>query len=355
MFQGNLAVEGAFNQEQDSENHLSEISVSPPVMADYSSSSPIFLQPPAPQLMPIQLTENNYILWKSLFIPVLKAYNMLNHAEGREQCPPQILTTDEDEKENRRENPAYTIWIQRDQMFLTWINASLSPKLLCYTRECTSGRALWVHLEDVLSKSAEAHCCFFSYIAVFCLGSRPASKTLNLTYWTHWKNISARLEKYIADELEVAGSPINDRELTSCILEGLPEFYEEVVASIKNKPHPVTQKELHDLLLSHRTRKNAQARVPGLKARLQNLNFSRYYDDMRAYLKKAQAISDGLEAAGSPVNDRELTSRILEGLPKRYDKLVASITNQLDPGRKAVSKKPIGATSGKHLKAKITS
>ncbi|KAL6191884.1 hypothetical protein ACLB2K_038273 [Fragaria x ananassa] len=320
MFQGNLAVKRAVNQEQDSANHLSEILASPPVMADSSSSSPTFLPPPAPQLMPIQLTENNYILWKSLFIPVLKAYNMLNHAEGREQCPPQILTTDEDEKENSRENPAYTIWIQRDQMFLTWINASLSPKLLRYTRECTSGRALWMHLEDVLSKSAEAH----------VLGLKARFQNLEFNKLDTLEKFLSKARE-IADELEAAGSPINDRELTSCILEGLPEFYEDVVASIKNKPHPVTQKELHDLLLSHRTRKNAQARVPGLKARLKKLNFSKYYDDMESYLREARAISDGLEAAGSPVNDRELTSRILEGLPKRYNKLVASITNQPHP------------------------
>ncbi|KAL6175096.1 hypothetical protein ACLB2K_051739 [Fragaria x ananassa] len=65
--------------------------------------------------MPIQMTYRNYLLWKSLFDPVLEAYDMLNLAEGREQCPPQFLTSEEENKQGcSDENPAYISWIKRD-------------------------------------------------------------------------------------------------------------------------------------------------------------------------------------------------------------------------------------------------
>ncbi|KAK9928876.1 hypothetical protein M0R45_025994 [Rubus argutus] len=103
---------------EDSQPAL-EMSLLPHVTNVDSASSTCFLQPPrvvsASQhilvLMPIQLTKENYLLWKSLFIPILRANNMLNLAEGREPCPSQFLTTstqEETEGGGGIENPAYT-------------------------------------------------------------------------------------------------------------------------------------------------------------------------------------------------------------------------------------------------------
>ncbi|KAK9931673.1 hypothetical protein M0R45_018942 [Rubus argutus] len=220
-----------------------ETSLSSPVTNSLSTST--FLQPlgvaPAPQhvfiLMPIQLTKDNYLLWKSLFIPFLKAHDMLNLAEGREHCPPQFPTSS---TEDKKEDPAYTNWIKRDQIFLTWINATLSASLLRYTIECTSGRALWLHLENLLAASA-------------------TSRVLQLKAGLQklYKHKHMRMEKYlelaqqIADELEAAGSPVDDCGLVFCILEGLPPEYYDLVASIRNRRMPITSNELHGLLLRH--------------------------------------------------------------------------------------------------------
>ncbi|KAK9929589.1 hypothetical protein M0R45_026683 [Rubus argutus] len=213
-----------------------------------SSSSSTFVQlPGAPQhvciqLMPIQLTKHNYLLWKSLFIPILKTYDMLNLAEGIEQCPSQFLTSTSD-GEDKKEDPAYTNWIKRDQMFLTWINASLSASLLRYTRECTSGRALWLHLENLLAKNAACH----------VLGLKGRLQNLDKRRYCRMEDY-LNSAKQIANELEAAGSPVADCELVSRILEGLllqPQHYADLVASIRTRPKPVTLQELHGLLLGH--------------------------------------------------------------------------------------------------------
>ncbi|KAL6182694.1 hypothetical protein ACLB2K_044107 [Fragaria x ananassa] len=217
-----------------------------------SSSSSTFLQPSGPQLMPIQLTYNNYLLWKSLFVPILEAYDMLNLAEGREQCPPQFLSTSEDDnKQGSIENPAYGSWIKRDKMFLTWINASLSPNLLRHTKDCTSGQALWLHLENLLAQSAES----FVLRLKACLQNLDARKFQNAYSY----NIMAKYFNYageIADELEKAGSPVNERELISHIIEGLHPPYDELVSSIMmNRPLPITRQELRDLVETHEHRR----------------------------------------------------------------------------------------------------
>ncbi|KAK9926628.1 hypothetical protein M0R45_023844 [Rubus argutus] len=207
-----------------------------------SSSSSTFVEPPASILMPIQLTMDNYLLWKSMF-PILNSHGMLNLAEGREQCPPQFLSSSEEEKQN--EDPAYTNWIKRDQIFLTWINASLSASLLRYTRECTSGRALWLQLENLLAKDATSR----------VLGLKARLQNLD-------KRSYGKMKKYldsaqqIADELEAAGSPVDDGEFVSHILEGLlrpPTHYEDLVQLVASSPTPVTRQRLQQLLLSHRS------------------------------------------------------------------------------------------------------
>ncbi|KAL6182696.1 hypothetical protein ACLB2K_044109 [Fragaria x ananassa] len=210
----------------------------PPVTAGSSSSSSTFLQPPAPQLMTIKLTYYNYLLWKSLFIPVLEAYDMLNLAQGKEHCPPQFLTSEEENSQN----PAYTSWIKRDKMFLTWINASLSPNLLRHTKDCTSGKALWLHLENLLAQSAKSHVL------------RLKARLQNLDTRGYY------IEKYfkeageIANELEGAGSPVDERELISHIIKGLHPPYDELVSSVMSRPRPITRQELHHLLQSHEDR-----------------------------------------------------------------------------------------------------
>ncbi|KAM5571919.1 hypothetical protein ABKV19_012146 [Rosa sericea] len=202
--------------------HQPEMSLSPPAT---DSSSSTFLQPPGvagvaaaaqqtSSLMPIQLTKENYLLWKSLFIHVLRASDMLNLAEGREKCPPQFLT---EEKEKEGENPAYTNWIKRDQRFLTWINSSLS----------------------LLAENATTH----------LLQLKDRLKNLDKRCLTAKEYLERA--KQIADDLEAAGSPVDDSEFVSCVLRGLPDSYDGFVASIRDRPEPVTREQLQNSLLRY--------------------------------------------------------------------------------------------------------
>ncbi|KAL6182528.1 hypothetical protein ACLB2K_043949 [Fragaria x ananassa] len=203
------------------------MSISPPAATDSSST---FLQPSGVStLMPIKLTKQNYFLWKSFFISVLRPSDMLDLAEGREQCPPQSQTL------------AHTNWIKRDQTLLTWINSNLSETLLGNTAEFTSGRALWLHLEKLLAENARTH--------VHQLRNRL--RNLDQTESRYKSSLKEYLKtaKEIADGLEAAGSPVDDSEFVSSVLNGLPRSYEGFAASIMDRPEPLTREQLQESLI----------------------------------------------------------------------------------------------------------
>ncbi|KAL6211095.1 hypothetical protein ACLB2K_016323 [Fragaria x ananassa] len=227
-------------------------------LATYSSSS-TFLQSggaaqPISTLLPIQPTKENYFLWKSLFISVLRASDMLDLAEGREQCPPQSETL------------AHTNWIKRDQTLLTWINSSLSVSLLASTAGFTSGRALWLHLEKLLSDHATTHVRELrNRLTNLDMRKEPHSTPEETADVRKERRYKSGVERYletakeIADGLEAAGSPVDDSEFVSCVLNGLTRSYEGFVASIRDRPEPLTREELQKSLLTYKP----ESRIPG--------------------------------------------------------------------------------------------
>ncbi|KAK0605008.1 hypothetical protein LWI29_021813 [Acer saccharum] len=75
------------------------------------STSTIFVTATSPHhianLIPIKLTRENYLLWKSVFIPILQNSDLYSFLDGSDPCPPKTLPTD-------LPNPAYATWVTRD-------------------------------------------------------------------------------------------------------------------------------------------------------------------------------------------------------------------------------------------------
>ncbi|GAV77361.1 LOW QUALITY PROTEIN: UBN2 domain-containing protein, partial [Cephalotus follicularis] len=87
------------------------INVTAPVLTQ--SASPF--SPNLQHFITINLSQTNYLLWKTQLTPILKAYNFLDLVHGDEPCPPQL--TSEDNPASL--NPSYTSWCQRDQLVLS--------------------------------------------------------------------------------------------------------------------------------------------------------------------------------------------------------------------------------------------
>ncbi|CAI9094773.1 OLC1v1030567C1 [Oldenlandia corymbosa var. corymbosa] len=60
---------------------------------------------------------SNYLIWRELFIPVLKAHQVFGFVDGTTPCPP-------------LGDPDYAQWVQIDCLILSWIQATLSREIL---------------------------------------------------------------------------------------------------------------------------------------------------------------------------------------------------------------------------------
>ncbi|CAL9001467.1 unnamed protein product, partial [Prunus brigantina] len=74
-------------------------------------------------MVPIKLQAGNYLLWKNLFLPILRKFKMLGLINGAEPPPSRtILTADG----STVDNPAFDLWYDKDQSLMIWIISTLS-------------------------------------------------------------------------------------------------------------------------------------------------------------------------------------------------------------------------------------
>ncbi|KAM1415543.1 hypothetical protein ACFX2I_007183 [Malus domestica] len=149
-------------------------------------------------MVPIKLTTTNYLTWSTLFALIFHLYNLTGHIDGSMTAPPHFLL---DSSGNRTLNPAYVSWYENDQNILIWLNSTLSESLILYIVGVNSAHNLW--------------------------------------------QIEA-----IADALASVGSSIEDSDLISVTLHGLPPEYDSFVDVIQFCLGSTTIDELHGLLLS---------------------------------------------------------------------------------------------------------
>ncbi|KAB2631322.1 hypothetical protein D8674_008841 [Pyrus ussuriensis x Pyrus communis] len=143
-------------------------------------------------MVPTKLNRQNYITWRSLFLPVLKRFKLFGLITGDDLCPPPFVR---DSSGSQIPNPTHELWCERDQILTIWINSTLAEDLLPLT----------IGMEDSCSMS---------------------------------------------DKLAAAGESISDSDLVAYILVGLPDEYESFVDSIKTRTESVNGDELHGLLLN---------------------------------------------------------------------------------------------------------
>ncbi|KAJ4980037.1 hypothetical protein NE237_010817 [Protea cynaroides] len=83
-------------------------------------------------LIPVKLGSSNYLLWKSLFEPILRGHKLMHLLDGTIPTPIAV------------ESPLY----EKDQMLISWINATLSESALPYIVGICSAKKAW----DVLKQ-----------------------------------------------------------------------------------------------------------------------------------------------------------------------------------------------------------
>lgn len=212
-------------------------SSSTPSVSLTSSSIPTFATVTVQNIagmVPIKLQAGNYLLWKNLFLPVLRKYKLLGLLTGADPRPSTTIVNDAG---CIVDNPAFDLWYDKDQSLMIWIISTLSTDLLSHTVGIEYSRDLWEMLEKHFAGVSRAN--------VHHLRQRLQNLVKgDLSMVSYLQQM-----KEIADGLGDAGHPLTDDDLVAYILAGLSKEYDSFVTSIETRREKVSSDELHGYLL----------------------------------------------------------------------------------------------------------
>jgi hypothetical protein len=158
-------------------------------------------------LNPHQLERSNYIVWVSQFEPIFHTYDFESFADGSETCPPKFVTN-KDGQVTTTINPEFSIWNKKDQHLLSWINLTLSTKVLSTVYGLTTPRQVWNLLANRFASQSKSRIAQLKrQLHTLYQGSKSC-----LDYIT--------TAKECADQLAVIGKPIDDDDLITYLMGG---------------------------------------------------------------------------------------------------------------------------------------
>ncbi|KAH7656943.1 Photosystem I PsaK reaction centre protein [Dioscorea alata] len=103
-------------------------------------------------LITVKLTRENYLLWKAQVLPYLRSQQLLGYIDGSVARPAETIAQIAQEGEvTTVQNPAFTRWLQQDQMVLSALLSSLSNEVLAQVLFLTTSKEVWRALEQMFS------------------------------------------------------------------------------------------------------------------------------------------------------------------------------------------------------------
>ncbi|KAJ8638591.1 hypothetical protein MRB53_012858 [Persea americana] len=191
-----------------------------------SSPSPSLVISNISNLVSIKLDAGNYLMWKSLFEPILRGHKLMGFVDGSTPAP-------------RKDSPSFNQWYERDQMLLSWINATLSTSALPYVVGIKSAEEAWDALARRYASITSSH--------VMTLRKQLHRIKKGTTSMADY----LQQFKVITDQLAASASPISEEELLYAVLDGLPSAYRPLQSVIRARARsgPLPIEEVHNLLI----------------------------------------------------------------------------------------------------------
>ena len=116
-------------------------------------------------------------------------------------------------------NSAYVVWQKKDVCLLGWILASLSEKLFFTVYGMETSQQVWTALQTRFSTQSCSHI------------SHLKRQLQTLTQGTKSSSEYPENAKHLANQLAAAGKLVDDQDLISFLLSGLPSTYTPFVTS----------------------------------------------------------------------------------------------------------------------------
>jgi hypothetical protein len=210
-----------------------------------TTTTTCFTLPSFAQFLALKLDEHNYLLWLSQVVPTLKSHELMGIVDGSDPCPPQTIPDAEGKDVS---NPAYAIWVKKDQFLLSWINVNLAEYVLATVYGLHTSRQVWNSLKSRFASQSRSRISHLKrQLQNLNQGSKSCSEYLSTA-------------KRWADQLAAIGKPTDDEDLISFIISGLNPTFNSFVTSISiaARDNPLSFLDFQDELLNHEMLLNQQ-------------------------------------------------------------------------------------------------
>ncbi|KAJ1698573.1 hypothetical protein LUZ63_007085 [Rhynchospora breviuscula] len=191
------------------------------------------------------LNSENYLLWKSQILPVLRGYDLIGFVDGTRTSPERHLTT----TTGVSINPDYTKWHQQDQLILAWLFRSISVPILAQVISAETAFQLWEKLKQIHTSQSLAKVLELRLL----LQTSKKGGTICIDFIQQMQSI--------ADRLRSIGSEISEQNLVIYTLQGLGTDYDNFVTAFTMRQQASSMTELQSLLLAREARIQANLKT----------------------------------------------------------------------------------------------
>jgi transposase InsO family protein len=208
-------------------------------MASPSTTVASYVFPNLTPLISLKLEGPNYITWSFTIVPILKSHDLMGIVDGTEPCPPQFLPPASD-KEEPSLNPAYSLWVKKDQFILSWINITLAESVLSTIYGLHTSHQVWKFLATKFASPSRTRIAQLRrQLQTLQQGSKSCTEYVT----------SAQL---LAHQLATVGKAVDDDELITYIIGGLNSSFNPFVVSLSlaTRDSALTFEDFHTELLS---------------------------------------------------------------------------------------------------------
>ncbi|KAK9144845.1 hypothetical protein Sjap_004748 [Stephania japonica] len=185
------------------------------------------------QIVTIQLDNTNFMLWKSIVVPVIRCCEFDGFLFGTTPCPDPVIT------ETGEPNLTYREWINKDQMLLGWLLNAIVPSIdnQVVGPQIRTVHDAWLKIKQLCGAKTRTKVQRFK-IALHT--TRKGSMSMN-EYLLKMKELS--------DSLTTVGSPITEEHQITSELVGLDMEYMPIMTTLL-RDSDLTWQNVHASLLN---------------------------------------------------------------------------------------------------------
>lgn len=173
-------------------------------------------------LVSIKLTSNNYLLWKSQVLPLIKSLEMEHHI-AKDKTPTKMVTQDGKEIIN----PEFIQWMNNDGLLMTWLRGMMVEDVLSLIVEGQTACEVWLSIEEqMLPTTKEQESWLKDSLYSLKKGNTKLEEFL-------------KKFKSLCDNLTAIGKPISDEDKVFQLARSLgPKFADFKTTMLTKPPYP---------------------------------------------------------------------------------------------------------------------